>query len=242
MPDIAKREAYYKAYRLAHCEQQKAKSKLYRLTHKKEIAAYELKRKEQKKINNKAYAIANKDKLAKYRRLRHLSHYSNLTEEQKEVYRINRRLYCLSNKERIAEYSRKYYHLKAKLKDNYKIVKKIYYLDNQEKLREYGVNYHKLNPEKINALSRKRRALKLGNHHEPYTDNYIYERDNWTCGICGQKINKRIKYPHPRSKSIDHILAISKGGADAPINLQAAHLICNVHKNAGNGGQLRLIG
>ena len=92
------------------------------------------------------------------------------------------------------------------------------------------------------VFKRKRRALKLRNHHERYTDIEIFERDGWLCGICGQKINKRLKYPNPRSKSIDHIVPLSKGGADAPINLQAAHLRCNTSKNAGIGGQLRLIG
>lgn len=98
------------------------------------------------------------------------------------------------------------------------------------------------NKDKEAVRSRKRRALKLGNNHEPYTDKYIFERDGWICGICGQKINKRLKYPNPRSKSIDHIVPLSKGGADAPINLQAAHLRCNVGKSAKSGGQLRLIG
>ena len=69
------------------------------------------------------------------------------------------------------------------------------------------------------VFKRKRQALKLGNHHEKYTDIEIFERDGWLCGICGQKINKRLKYPNPRSKSIDHIVPLSKGGADAPINL-----------------------
>jgi len=92
------------------------------------------------------------------------------------------------------------------------------------------------------AYKRKRYALKLGVYHKKYADMDIFERDGWICGICGQKINRRLKYPNPRSKSIDHIVPISQGGADAPINLQAAHLRCNISKNAGLGGQLRLIG
>ena len=112
---------------------------------------------------------------------------------------------------------------------------------------EYHAAYGKVYRQKEDAKAlrkangRKRQALKLGNHHERYTDIEIFERDGWVCGICGQKINKRLKYPNQRSKSIDHIVPLSKGGADAPINLQASHLRCNVGKNANFGGQLRLL-
>ncbi len=81
-----------------------------------------------------------------------------------------------------------------------------------------------------------------GVRREVYHDVDIYERDGWMCGICGQKINKRIKHPDPRSGSIDHIVAISAGGIDVSINLQAAHLRCNQGKGTRSGGQLRLIG
>ena len=111
-----------------------------------------------------------------------------------------------------------------------------------ERRKIYAKNYRKANPEKARLHSRKRRALKLGNGHETYTEGYIFERDGWICGICGRKINKRLKYPDPYSKSIDHIIPVIRGGADAPINIQAAHLRCNMSKNAGCGGQLRLIG
>jgi len=122
------------------------------------------------------------------------------------------------------------------------------YMKAYEKIRQhrdriaYRKAYRLANPEQMAAYDRKRKAFKLGNGHQPYTDTYIFERDGWICQICGQKINKRLKWPHPRSKSIDHIVPLIKGGADAPINIQAAHLRCNISKNAGGGGQLRLIG
>ena len=86
-----------------------------------------------------------------------------------------------------------------------------------------------------------KRALKCRNH-EPYAETYIYERDNWMCQLCGRKINIRLKWPNPLSKSIDHIVPLSKGGADAPVNVQAVHLRCNMSKHNKLRGQLRLIG
>ncbi len=91
--------------------------------------------------------------------------------------------------------------------------------------------YYEVHPEVTVRSDRKRRALKYGNNHEPYTDIDIFERDNWICGICNQKINKRLKWPGPKSKSIDHIVPLSKGGADTPTNVQAAHLRCNQSKH-----------
>lgn len=51
------------------------------------------------------------------------------------------------------------------------------------------------------------------------------------CGICGQPVNKLLKYPHPLSPVIDHIVPIAKGGHPSDIsNLQLAHWTCNRQK------------
>ena len=100
--------------------------------------------------------------------------------------------------------------------------------------------YYMKNKDKYLVYRRKRRALKKGVRHEDYSNNYIFERDGWMCGICGRKINKRLKHPNRLSVSIDHIVPLSLGGDDRPINVQAAHLRCNLGKNARNTGQLRM--
>ena len=110
------------------------------------------------------------------------------------------------------------------------------------KKSKYISEYYKLNPEKRKVKQRRYKASKRENNHEPYQNNYIFERDNWICGICGRKINKRLKYPNPLCASIDHIVPLSKGGDDRPVNVQASHLRCNLGKNAINIGQLRMFG
>lgn len=52
------------------------------------------------------------------------------------------------------------------------------------------------------------------------------------CGICGQPVDKSLKYPHPFSPTIDHIVPCSRGGHPSAIeNLQLAHFCCNTRKS-----------
>lgn len=52
------------------------------------------------------------------------------------------------------------------------------------------------------------------------------------CGICGQPVDHSLKYPHPMSATVDHIIPVSKGGHPTDINnLQLAHRSCNRQKS-----------
>jgi len=52
------------------------------------------------------------------------------------------------------------------------------------------------------------------------------------CGICGQPVDKSLKFPDPKSPCIDHIIPIAKGGNPVDLdNLQLAHLKCNRDKS-----------
>lgn len=171
---------------------------------------------EKNKEYHKKWEMENKDRRKELHKLYEIAN--------KDKRKAQKRAMYLANKNQILEKSRIY---KLEHPEQRKVSRKIYYLANKEKAI---------------VQNRKRRALKLGVCHKSYESNSIFERDGWVCQICGQKINKRLEYPHPRSKSIDHIIPLSKGGADAPINIQAAHLRCNLSKQARFGGQLRLIG
>lgn len=67
----------------------------------------------------------------------------------------------------------------------------------------------------------------------------LVERDGLDCGICGDGIDLTLTYPHPLSKSVDHVLPRSRGGADRMTNYQLSHLRCNVIKNNREGFTLR---
>ena len=89
---------------------------------------------------------------------------------------------------------------------------------------------------------RKRRAAKYAADSEPYRTADIYERDGWRCQICHRKVRRDVSHRHDLAPTIDHIIPVSAGGPDAPINVQCAHRRCNYIKNATGPGQLRLVG
>jgi hypothetical protein len=74
----------------------------------------------------------------------------------------------------------------------------------------------------------------------------IYERDGYLCQLCGKRCFKAAKYSkldgriHPRSPTIDHIVAMACGGNHEPGNLQTACFECNSRKGARSAGQLRM--
>jgi 5-methylcytosine-specific restriction endonuclease McrA len=90
----------------------------------------------------------------------------------------------------------------------------------------------------------RRRALKKATSTgEPVLFAEIAERDRWRCSLCKKAVNPAVKWPDPKSPSLDHVVPLSKGGAHDPSNVALAHLGCNTAKNnRGGGEQLMLIG
>jgi 5-methylcytosine-specific restriction endonuclease McrA len=78
-----------------------------------------------------------------------------------------------------------------------------------------------------NDVKRRHRARLVGATVTPVTPWSIFERDRWICQLCGGPIDRDVIAPHPRSKSIDHIVPLSLGGAHTNSNLQTAHFQCN---------------
>lgn len=62
----------------------------------------------------------------------------------------------------------------------------------------------------------------------------IVARDGSRCQWCGEVVDLELAWPNPLSKSIDHIVPISKGGTHELGNCQMMHLRCN----SANGDRL----
>lgn len=58
----------------------------------------------------------------------------------------------------------------------------------------------------------------------------IYDRDNYECQICGQKLDMSLTVPAPGAPTIDHIIPLANGGTHEPSNAQAACFMCNAIK------------
>ena len=75
-----------------------------------------------------------------------------------------------------------------------------------------------------------RKAARFGGLDGHYKPTDVYDRSEWRCALCGDDIDAQLAHPHPLSKSVDHIVPLSKGGDDTFANVQAAHLVCNMRR------------
>jgi len=135
---------------------------------------------------------------------------------------------------------------RAKIAVKAQLYKAEYYLTNRDKQRAkgrdcYAANptaakertrrWNKENPDKRSDNLQKRRAVVKGASTTPVSRAEIFKRDGWVCGLCGYPVDKNLCYPHPQSKSLDHIIPLSKGGDHGVHNVQLAHLVCNLRKS-----------
>jgi hypothetical protein len=83
---------------------------------------------------------------------------------------------------------------------------------------------------KAKPVTRKRLNA-LHQHHTRPTASpirlMVFERDNWTCRLCGTQVDRTQQWPHPQAPSIDHIIPFALGGTDDWTNLRTTHMICN---------------
>ena len=81
------------------------------------------------------------------------------------------------------------------------------------------------------------RADRTGAHRQSFNRNRkIILASQDTCGICGQPVDKSLKYPHPMSATIDHIIPVNgpgglRGHPSDLSNLQLSHFSCNRQKS-----------
>lgn len=76
-----------------------------------------------------------------------------------------------------------------------------------------------------------KRARKRNCVSEKFDSIEIFKRDDWKCYLCGDKIDPKFKWPHPKSPSLDHIIPLSLGGNHLRTNTMATHLKCNLSKH-----------
>jgi 5-methylcytosine-specific restriction endonuclease McrA len=96
--------------------------------------------------------------------------------------------------------------------------------------------YQKENPDKIREFARRRRAKKVSNGFEKYTEAQVLELHGPTCHLCQQPIDlslpRKIGVEGWRdSLQIDHVIPLAKGGPDTLANVKPSHARCNIAKS-----------
>ena len=105
--------------------------------------------------------------------------------------------------------------------------------EHKEERNEYRLN----NLEKFRSYARKRKAWKLNNGFEPYTEEQVFELYGKDCHICNKAIDftvsKKVGVGNWRvGLHMDHLIPLSKGGSDTIDNVRPSHGECNLVKNA----------
>lgn len=77
------------------------------------------------------------------------------------------------------------------------------------------------------------RPDRQGEHRTAFEKNRRRIMQSQTvCGICGRPVDFSLKFPHPMSATVDHIIPVNRGGHPSDIeNLQLAHFCCNRQKS-----------
>lgn len=157
--------------------------------------------------------------------------------KRKEYYEANRDKLAAKSKawrEANAEYARMTH--KAYYEAN-KEARQAYYRGwvadptNRQRVCDNARKWAEANPERVRAHKAVRRALKREQTVEVFDPFEVFDRDGWVCQLCSMPVDPQLKFPDRMSKSLDHIIPISRGGEHSRANTQLAHFGCNASKN-----------
>lgn len=90
--------------------------------------------------------------------------------------------------------------------------------------------------------NRRKNNKRKGARSTSYRIAEIALRDGFRCHLCRERVDMRLPGTHPQGPTIDHLIPVTDGGDDEPVNVALAHRECNVRRNTGGEVQLRLLG
>jgi len=99
--------------------------------------------------------------------------------------------------------------------------------ENPERAAEYVARYRERNPA-IRTLGNQNRRARIGGRKVTLAEIETLATD--VCALCGDGLDLALEWPHPLSRSLDHITPLAQGGLHEIANLQWAHLACNMRK------------
>jgi 5-methylcytosine-specific restriction endonuclease McrA len=168
--------------------------------------------------------------------------------ENRETIAAKRAARYLKNADKILKQKAAYY--KENI-DALSIKMAAYYRENADKIASRKANYRLLNADKLSAAraasrveypdrerehARRRRARKLDNGVEYYTESQVLELYGTDCYLCNGPIDLEAARRAGQegwqfSLHVDHVQPLSKGGPDSLANVRPAHGLCNLKKH-----------
>lgn len=141
-----------------------------------------------------------------------------------------------ANKERLKKIRAEYY---ANNKETMLAQSKVWYENNKEKVKLAAQKHYQTESYRQKAALKAniRRTRKKNGIYEKYTLEQVIDTYGSLCYICGTNIDLSIprwvgKKGWQFGLHIDHVIPISKGGADILENVRPSHGICNVRKGS----------
>jgi 5-methylcytosine-specific restriction endonuclease McrA len=168
----------------------------------------------------------------------HKSTKDRLDQHCKSCKKTASKLWAEKNKDKRKKISKKY--VKNNPEKRSETIRN-YYLKNKKEIRIRIKKSIEKKPEPYAELGRKhaniRRARKLNNGQEAYTESQVLSTYGTNCHIC----DTPIKLKAPRKVGVkgwelglhlDHVVPLAKGGPDSLENVKPAHGKCNLQKNS----------
>lgn len=95
---------------------------------------------------------------------------------------------------------------------------------------DYRAKWRTANADRVLDATHRRRALRSGGESEKIDPAVVFERDDFTCQLCSERMNMTALRFDPLGPTLDHVVPLSRGGSHTYVNVQAAHFYCNVSK------------
>lgn len=190
-------------------------------------------RERKQEAHRKSYE-ANKEAILKQERERE--------QNKKERIRKQKRKYYEANKEKCLERQHKYYRANrerlikqrrerdAANADKIRARRRKYLEANREAINERIKKWRSNNPDKVGEATARRARAELEGNATPKLIEAKWEASDKTCILCGQPIDLDAKAPHPNSRTLEHLMPISRGGRHDMDNIDFAHYSCNASK------------
>lgn len=169
------------------------------------------------------YRKENKEAIKEYNR--------KYAEDNREAIRQQKRAYREANAIREAERNRRY---REENKEALSEKRRRYRESNKDAIAEANRRWCKENPEARRRGQYKYYARKKNAEHEPYTDadlNQLWHDQGGRCAYC--------KTPLFSDYHRDHVIPLSRGGADKLENIALACPPCNIRKGARPADEFR---